>query len=380
MIPVKYDGPVRNHKEWTFLASEEGKTVYVPFEGPYESKGGRMQSPLIKLDKKTGESACYSIGFTANASGHCYWWIDLFDRDRKPLPDINSAVYPGDKPQRYDEMIYAGPDAEYLCLAFVSKAGVSVSDISIQKVSASEAASWCDKVYSELPALRFHAPPDSFRRLPKTAAALKNGTPWKIVMLGDSIMNDSYNSVFQALIQRDFPASRAEFIISVRGGTGCWHYETPENFREYVTKYKPDLLMIGGISNLNNDKSDPHRAMLRIGNVINQAKALGCEVILLSPANSADWRKDAKSGQAWNETSFEHNQVPILMHGLFRETAEKYGIAFWNMTVPCADYLADSGKPLGWFNRDVVHNNDRGKQIIGRVLREYFLTAGKVSQ
>jgi len=57
------------------------------------------------------------------------------------------------------------------------------------------------------------------------------------------------------------------------------------------------------------------------------------------------------------------------------ELAAKQGIAFWNMTVPTADYVAQSCKPHNYFNRDYIHNNDRGKQIIGRCLQRYFLTA-----
>jgi hypothetical protein len=45
------------------------------------------------------------------------------------------------------------------------------------------------------------------------------------------------------------------------------------------------------------------------------------------------------------------------------------------MTSPTADYIASSEMPYGYFNRDYVHNNDRGKQIIGRVLQHYFSMA-----
>ena len=31
-----------------------------------------------------------------------------------------------------------------------------------------------------------------------------------------------------------------------------------------------------------------------------------------------------------------------------------------------------SGKPLNWFKRDEVHNDDRGKQLIAQTLAAYF--------
>ena len=43
--------------------------------------------------------------------------------------------------------------------------------------------------------------------------------------------------------------------------------------------------------------------------------------------------------------------------------------------MPTADAIAASRKPHGWFNRDYVHNNDRGKQLIGRVLQRHFQAA-----
>ncbi|MEI8352532.1 MAG: SGNH/GDSL hydrolase family protein, partial [bacterium] len=205
-----------------------------------------------------------------------------------------------------------------------------------------------------------------------TAAALKNGTPWNVVMLGDSIVNDSFNSVFQALIQRDFPKSRVRFIPSVRGSTGCWFYQDPTNFTDYVTRHKPDLLMIGGISNLLKDPANVPAGMAKVEAVINQAKQLGCEIVLMSPACSIDWRPGSPTPPSWNENTLADGRLTWSPYGAL---AGKCGIAFWNMTVPTADYMAKSGKPHNFFNRDFIHNNDRGKQIIGRVLQRYFLTA-----
>jgi len=368
---VRYDGQVDKLPDWQFIASEAGKKVHVPFEGYYESKGGRIQSPIITLDKSVGTEGYYSIQFTAKSKGHCYWWVDLFDSENEPLPDINSAVYPGPDKEEYHQMIYIGSRATSMQLAFVSKGAVSVSDIVVKRVDSETAAKWCDSLYGELPQIDFEPAEDSFDLLPKTASALKNGDPWRVVMLGDSIMNDSYCSVFQALVKRDYPKLNLDYTISVRGSTGCWFYEKPENFKEYVAKYNPDLLIIGGVSNLNT-KNIP-AAFSSIEKVIEQAKAIGCEIILLSAPHSVDWRKlgeyeNVLTEQEWNEETI----FPKLIHTPFRKLAKKCDIAFWNMTVPMADYIAVSGMPHGYFNRDSIHNNDRGKQIIARILQKYF--------
>ena len=368
---MRYDGPLNRHG-WKFLESKAGEMVYVPFEGYYESKGGRVQSPVVKLNKKSGEPAYYSIEFKAKTRDHCYWWVDLFDAQGRPLPDINSAVYPADGEMTYKEMIYVQGKADAMQLAFISKDGVSVQDIVVKKVSAEDAAAWCDALYREMPQLVFKdkAPAS----LPRTAAALKNGTPWRIVMLGDCIMNVSFNSVFQSLVKRDVPKSDCDFVISVRGSTGCWFYQKPENFKAYVADLKPDLLIIGGISNPK--KGDWTGAIVK---VIEQARELGCEVLLLSPPLSLDWRPASPENPAlpaaditWNETTKDCRGEQLLRQAPYLEVARRTGVPFWNLTPLCADYLASSGKPLGWFNRDLIHNNDRGKQAIGRILQFHF--------
>jgi hypothetical protein len=42
------------------------------------------------------------------------------------------------------------------------------------------------------------------------------------------------------------------------------------------------------------------------------------------------------------------------------------------MTGPWWRYVQESGKDYGWFQRDAVHANDRGFQILGRTLEKFF--------
>ncbi len=380
---VRFDGEISGKTPgWELLQSEAGKLVQVPFEGSYASKGGRIQSPVIHLDKAPGKPAYYRLAFRAKTSDHCYWWVDLRDAADHLLPDVNSAVYPNADCDAYDQMLHVHSAAVSIRLAFQSKSGVAVRDLAVRQVTADEAAAWCDALYATLPPLAFEPPADAFKRLPRTATALREGTPWRVVMLGDSIQNDSCNSVFQALVKRDFPRSNLDFIVSVRGSTGCWNYRHPEPFAEYVARHKPDLLMIGGISNLNEDRDQPAQGLAKIGQVIEQAQALGCEIVLLSPPHSVDWRIfDARNPAAplpamtWTEATSDADGARPLLWTPFLELANRHGVAFWNLTVPTADCIARSRKPHGWFNRDVVHSNDRGKQLIGRVLQRHFLTA-----
>ena len=42
-------------------------------------------------------------------------------------------------------------------------------------------------------------------------------------------------------------------------------------------------------------------------------------------------------------------------------------------------YIQESGKCYGWFMGDSVHANERGCQIIGRLLREWFKSADRAT-
>ena len=198
--------------------------------------------------------------------------------------------------------------------------------------------------------------------LPKTKEAFKSGKPWRIVMLGDSIINDTFNSNFQALLKRDYPASNLEIICSVRGGTGCWHYQTPENFKAYVADLKPDLLIIGGISH-NFDAS-------AVASVIAQAQKYGCEIMLMTGPMAADWREYDKSAPAVALPEQQLESAPFILE--LKAVADNAKVEFFDMQTQWHEYLGASKKPWQWFHRDRVHANDRGKQILGRMLTAYL--------
>jgi hypothetical protein len=365
---AQFDGPLTTRLPgWTFLDSAgDGKPVYLPFEGIHSNKGGRLQSPVLKLDKSRGANAYYELRFSAEAGGPSYWWVDFFDRERRPLPDCNSAIEPG-AARDYVELFVAPPQATSFQLAFVSAAGVQARDLTLRRIDAAAAAAWCDRVYAELPPLHFTAPADALRLLPRTAAALRDGHPFAVVMLGDSIVNDLYTSGFEALLQRDYPASRFRFVISVRGSTGCLFYRDPAQFEQYVARHRPDLLLVGGISN-----GHTPDARTALSAVISQARAAGMEVLLTSPPHSREWDTGTGAPPLTADTDPGGGIMRLRDLALQRELAASQNVAFFDLTTPCVEYFGNARQPAGYFNRDAVHNNDRGKQIIGRILRAYF--------
>jgi len=52
--------------------------------------------------------------------------------------------------------------------------------------------------------------------------------------------------------------------------------------------------------------------------------------------------------------------------------ADAEGIAFLDLGTIWNRYLAASCVPPGWFHRDEIHANDRGKQVLARIMEQFF--------
>ena len=309
-------------------------------------------------------------------------------------------MYPAsDAPRHYERVLYAWDEVDSFELFFQKpwamnekngdRCTLEVSNVKIETATWEDAAEYADRIYGEIAAkapLDFAPEGDWTALLPRTMDALKTGKPWRIVMLGDSIIQDTFHSQFHALVKREFPASNVEWILSMRGGTGCWHYILAENFYPYVVDHKPDLLIIGGISN--NRKHDEKGgmdvgptgadAMVRVAKVARER--LGCEVLLVNSPLSVDTRPYDEANPA--------APVPKLQFGpsqfRMREMETEYGalkklcaaekMQWWDEFVPCYTWLYGSGLPNQYYSRDFVHSGELGKQIIGRIMLGYFMT------
>jgi len=97
---------------------------------------------------------------------------------------------------------------------------------------------------------------------------------------------------------------------------------------------------------------------------------INCEILLLSGPLEKDWRKyDSENPlltlpkQQWDGSKLALEQQQLALN---------LGIEFIDMAKHWNDYLGKSQKSREWFNRDGIHGNDRGKQILGRILEKYF--------
>ena len=217
-----------------------------------------------------------------------------------------------------------------------------------------------DAVYEAMEPLQYTPPADRWRFIPKTMERLREGGALRIVMLGDSIVNDTGSSQYELLLERMYPKCKVEKIRSVRGSTGCWWYKEENRVEEWVLKHAPDLLMIGGISQRDDTES--------IREVIRQVRAARpqVEVMLMSPVfGTYDPRADKEWAYDADPTGDSYRSR------LARLAAEEHA-EFVNITGPWGEYLRHSDKARGWFMRDPVHANQRGFQILGRILERYF--------
>lgn len=348
---------------WEFIPpSNPGGTVYNEAEGYYPDKGGQLLGPSVPTCKN--EFEFYSLSFDAKVAEGCHWGVFFQGREGEMLvADIYSSIYAGMDRQHYEQVVYGRENATGLRPFVQSVQGVEIWDMQIKRISAEEAAEWCDHIYRSLPPLSHTLPANRLEFLPKTLEAMKIGRPLRIVMLGDSIINDTFNSNFQSLLLRLYPKADLRFICSVRGGKGCWYFQEPEYFKSHVADLNPDMLIIGGISH--------GRDIDAIRNVIEMArKQTGCEILLMSGPLGKDWRKydegrpDAElPAQTWTPDTFVEKQ---------KKLAAELQVDFLDMATVWHNYLGASLNSWQWFHRDSVHGNDRGKQIAGRIIETYF--------
>lgn len=217
-----------------------------------------------------------------------------------------------------------------------------------------------DPVAEESPEAVGYVPPQGrFRFIQKTMAKLRGDGSCKMVVLGDSLIQDTMASNFDKLLQADNPRCRLEAIGSTRSGTGCAWYRQENRLDEYVFRYDPmDLLVIGGISHGKNPEV--------VRDVIRQVRARHPEqeILVISPIFS--------TGVVEDRLRLNPDRDPFRQ--ALAKIAEEERCAYFDMQKPICEYINASGKVPGWFMRDGCHSNARGQWIIAQLMRRWFRT------
>lgn len=250
---------------------------------------------------------------------------------------------------------------------------VYIDDIQEIPMTSAQVAAYSDSVYASMPA-KIVPPPavNQLGNIPNTIHALQTGKSLQVLMLGDSIVNDTWNSNWETLVQSHNPGTTISTFDSVRGGTGAGYYKDPTNFKNYVlnafghgqtTPYKPDVIMIGGISNDSAASVQTVVQMIRANN-------MNAEIILMdTAAGSPDLYPLDKD---WN--------APIDPNGtdyrsqLYKVALEEH-TGFIDLSAVWGKYLQDlkaKGLSESMLKRDGIHTNYLGQAIIAQAIDSYF--------
>jgi hypothetical protein len=233
-----------------------------------------------------------------------------------------------------------------------------------------------EAAYSEMQPVEYLPVSDRWLNLPITFSKLTTAdSSLSVVMLGDSIINDTYRSQWETIVlQPAYPNCEINAVAVVGGGAGCSYYKQGDNIEKYVLPWSPDLLIIGGISQGDIDS-------IRI--VINMVRtARDCDVLLLTKtfggvradytAKGADPYLDYKEGIAEKGWTYDIPNDPQDYRRQLFDLAIETKSGFLDMTAHWGSYIRKSKKPLDWYKRDWVHANIRGEQIIGRILAAHL--------
>ena len=217
-----------------------------------------------------------------------------------------------------------------------------------------------DAAYAQMPPVKYEPPAGRWGRLPRTRSILRKGADdLRVVMLGDSIVNDTSRSGWEIVLGHQYPGLKITKITCVRGSTGCWWYKEPGRVKRYVLDHRPDLLVVGGISQRDDVDS--------IRDVIEQVRrGPPCDVLLMTGAFGT---VDPRDDRQW---TFDVDPRGNDYRARLRRLADETNCGFLDMTAHWGRYVRESGKQLDWFKRDPVHANERGEQILGRILAAHL--------
>jgi hypothetical protein len=345
-----------------------------PFEGETIASGGDPDEHGIRIRKGQLMSkpfpvepfAFYRLRFLAQASEKPLCAAVFLDQEGKEIvADDHDSIDTSTDWRPYSLCFRGHADATKARIRLQANAGpLSVKNLRVEKITQEEAAAWGAGLAAQCPVVQFEPAADRWQFLPETMQRLASGGPLRIVMLGDSICNDTSNSLYETLLARAYPKAKIEIVTSVRGGTGCQYYKDEGRVKPYVLDYKPDLVMIAGISHGFDVEA--------IRSVIRQIRqGSNCEILVMSGAIAPREVYEpafVRSKPAAAVALDDMEQFSTRMRRMCREERAE----FFDIRRAWEDYMLRSYKPYDHFARDTIHGNSRGKQVVARILGRYF--------
>ena len=367
------------------------------------SSNGTWISPLLSTTalqwyRLSFKSLAPGVVNNPGSIGYAYWAAQFFDTNGNLLTeDQYSAIFQSSGWVTNEFRIRAktlpGPNATLLPvqmqIRFQSIAPqVFIDDVLVETTTPAEVAQWGDTYYDTLPAKLAYVPKaDRWAHLPLTLNRLRTGQNLRVVMLGDSVEQDTANAPADAWLQRLYPGATIQMISSTRGGTGLGHYVT--NLPAYVFAYRPDLLCVGGIDNP--DDMSIYQSVVSQVRQDNLVNGYTTEFLMLTE----QWSPNVQSGQFCflspgiaeldSVPSNNPGGVPAGFRGDLLTFCATNDLEYLDLTGVACQFIygpaaaagvgpptAANGDPYSFWMRDYVHSSDNGKMIQGRMLEAFL--------
>ena len=376
LVSENFDTTDPTARGWTLTggsASDWTTSEYVsPGRSVHAGLNVTWQSPQFNVTPYN----YYQLAFDSLSQGKEYWNARYFNSGGGEfVSDTYASIMPSATWKNNSAVFRGRPGATASSLgnttASVSFAETNVGDglnstyidnVQVSAVTHAQVAALSDTLYATMPKVISYTPPaNKFQNIPKFIQKLQTGQTVRVVMLGDSIINDTNNSSFETLVERKYPGAKIEVVPSVRGSTGMTYYKDNNRVTSYVTDYQPDLVMLGGISNFSVGAS--------VASVMSDFTSVMDQIRSIMGANAPEM-------MLMSDTVFlaDNNTDPVAYRAALSNLAGTKNAAYVDMRAPWDNYMTNL--PSGWtvdmFHRDDIHANDYGKQILGRTLENFF--------
>ncbi len=352
-------------------AGSAGRVIWAPpagrtDDGAVTIQRGHLLSPAFAQEP----FQYYRLAFRARSSDRFYWFGRLYDAEGEQLAaDHVSAADPSADWRSHEYAFRGRLNAQTGRISFAPQTQpVELDEVLIEPVEQSWVREWSEAVYATVPPLQYVPPENRHSHLPQLVEKLESGGTLRIVMLGDSIANDTANSAFDVLLEHAHPGATIELINSVKGGTGCTWYQHENRVQDYVIRYDPDLLILAGISHGN----DPEA----MRSVIRQVREeIDPEIIVSTGAvTTLDTRIERTLQQireSPEKAEAAERRARSFAERLERMAAEE-NVAFLDMQAAWDAYMAGHARDARYFQRDYIHANHRGRAVLARMMLRFL--------
>lgn len=353
------------------------------FEGEWRPPDADRGRPGLAVRSGLWESpewpavpfAYYRVRFTYKSERGGYRLVRCRDANARDITaDDHNILDPAPEWTEGEFYTQARDGAATLRVAF--GAGGSeflLGAVRVERASAAAALAAADRLYATMPPVRGAVGPDCWRWLPRTRQALVEGRPLRILLLGDSIANDLGNSCFELLLGRKYPRARIVLLRSIRSGAGCGYYR--HHVKETVIDRDPDLVVIAGISHGCDAAAVRSVAEQTRAGMRKPVEFLVLTGAVIEPGMNLGWKSRGVDSPPAAARELAVAEERRFLEAILR-VRDDVPWATFDMRGAWEDYLAQSPHPREWYQRDFVHANARGKQVLGRLLLEFFRPEG----